>query len=202
MTDIKAVIFDYGGVLIDWNPYYLYRKVLTNDTEVARLLQEIHFNEWNYSFDQGYPLALGIAEMCRLYPEHADMIRLYDERWMETIGLTFDANIALLKEIKASGMPVYGLSNWSMDKFKLVRPRYPFFELFDDMVISGEVKMAKPDPRIYRLLLERNGLTATECLYIDDSEDNYRAACQVGLQAIHYQSSGQLRRELQNRGVL
>jgi 2-haloacid dehalogenase len=202
MTDIKAVIFDYGGVLIDWNPYYLYRKVLTNDTEIARLLQEIHFSEWNYSFDQGYPMALGIAEMCRKYPEHAEMIRLIDEHWLETLGATFDANIALIKEVKASGRPVYGLSNWSSEKFSLVRPCYPFFELFDDMVISGEVKIAKPDPRIFRLLLERNGLNAAECIYIDDSEDNYRAASQVGLQAIHYQSSGQLRRELQSRGVL
>jgi 2-haloacid dehalogenase len=202
MTDIKAVIFDYGGVLIDWNPYYLYRKVFTNDTEVARFLQEIHFNEWNYSFDQGYPMALGLTEMCRLYPEHAEMIRLFDERWLETLGMTFDANIALVREVKERGYAVYGLSNWSAEKFSLVRPRYPFFELFDDMVISGEVKIAKPDPRIFRLLLERNGLTAAECLYIDDSEDNYRAASQVGLQAIHYQSSGQLRRELQSRGVL
>jgi haloacid dehalogenase superfamily, subfamily IA, variant 3 with third motif having DD or ED/haloacid dehalogenase superfamily, subfamily IA, variant 1 with third motif having Dx(3-4)D or Dx(3-4)E len=202
MTDIKAVIFDYGGVLIDWNPYYLYRKVFTNDTEVARFLQEIHFNEWNYSFDQGYPMELGLSEMCRKYPERAEMIRLLDERWLETIGTTFDATIALVKEVKERGYAVYGLSNWSAEKFKLVRPRYPFFDLFDDMVISGEVKMAKPDPRIFRLLVERNGKTPQECIYIDDSEDNYRAASQVGLQAIHYQSSGQLRQELQKRGVL
>lgn len=202
MKKMKAVIFDFGGVLIDWNPYYLYRKVFTNDTEIARLLQEIHFDEWNRYFDQGYPWALGIAEMCRLYPARADMIHLFDERWLETLGTTFKANIALVEAIKNSGTPVYGLSNWSAAKFSLVRPRYEFFDLFADMVISGEVKIAKPDPRIYKLLLERNSLRAGECIYIDDTEDNFHVASQLGLQAIHYQSSGQLHQELQTHGVL
>jgi 2-haloacid dehalogenase len=202
MANIKAVIFDFGGVLIDWNPYYLYRKVYTSDTDIARLLQEIHFNEWNYSFDQGYPMTLGINEMCRLFPEHAESIRLYNDRWSETLGTTFDANIALVKSIKARGLPVYGISNWSTEKFSQVRPLYEFFNLFDDMVISGEVKIAKPDPRIYTLLLKRNHLNPAQCLYIDDSEDNCRGARQVGLQVVRYQSSNQLSQELHSGGVL
>lgn len=202
MEKIKAVIFDFGGVLIDWNPYYLYRKVLTSDTEIARFLQEIHFSEWNYSFDQGYPVALGINEMCRQFPQYADLIRQYDERWLETIGEIFSANIDLVKMVKAAGTPVYGLSNWSSEKFNLVHPRYEFFNLFNDIVISGMVKIAKPDPRIYTLLLDRNALEAKECIYIDDSAENYHAARQVGLQAIQYRSSQQLRRELQSYGVL
>jgi 2-haloacid dehalogenase len=202
MDKIKSVIFDFGGVLIDWNPYHLYRKVLPNDTEIERLLQDIHFREWNYSFDQGYPLARGISEMCRQYPEHADLIHLYDERWLETLGSTFDANIALVEAVKAAGTHVYGLSNWSDEKFSLARPRFKFFDLFEDIVVSGTVKIAKPDPRIYLLLLQRNHLKAEECIYVDDSEDNIRTGRQLGLHCIHYQSNQILCQELKAYGML
>ena len=201
MEKIKAVIFDFGGVLIDWNPYYLYRKVMTNDTEIERFLQEIHFNEWNYSFDQGYPIALGVKEMCRLYPQRADLIRIYDERWMETLGTTFDANIDLVKKVKAAGTPIYGLTNWSNEKFELVRAMFPFFNLFADIAVSGLEKIAKPDPRIYQNLLNRNHLQANDCLYIDDSEVNIRGGRALGLQTVLYQSSQQLRQELAAHGA-
>lgn len=202
MNKINAVIFDYGGVLIDWNPYYLYRKLLVNDTEIARFLQEIDFKTWNYEFDKGYPFEKGIAEMMSKYPQHSELIQTYGERWLETIGVTFDETIQLVKEVKAKGYRVFGLSNWSAEKFKIVRPQYEFFNLFEDMVISGEVRAVKPEPQIYRILLERNHLNAEECLYIDDSEDNIRGGRQVGLNTIQYQSSRLLRDALQAYGVL
>ena len=202
MTEIKNVIFDFGGVLIEWSPYLLYRKVLPNDTEIERFLQEVHFFEWNYSFDQGYPFEMGIAEMCRRYPDRADLLQLLQERWLETLGVTYDANINMIKELKGRGVPVYGLSNWGDTTFAMTCKKYPFFDLFDDRVISGEVKIAKPDPRIFKLLIERNHLNPAECLFIDDSEDNCRAAHALGINAVLYQSSKQVRQELVSQGLL
>lgn len=201
MENIKAVIFDFGGVLIDWNPYYLFRKVMVNDTEIERFLQEIDFKTWNYEFDKGYPFDKGVEDLCQKYPHYAELIRLFDERWMETLGVPFDATVDILNKVKATGMPVYGLTNWSVEKFDLVRPQHQFFDLFEDMVISGKEKIAKPDPRIYKLLLQRNNLNANDCVYIDDSEDNIRAGRKVGLKTIHYQSSRQLKEALGSFGV-
>jgi 2-haloacid dehalogenase len=202
MKKIKSVIFDFGGVLIDWNPYYLLRKLMTNDTDIARFMQEINFKQWNYELDMGYPFDKGIADIAVKFPQYSDLIRVYDERWLETIGVTFNETIDLVRQVKDAGYRVFGLSNWSERKFSEVRPRYEFFNLFEDMVISGEVKLAKPDPRIYQVLLERNGLNANECLYIDDSEDNIRGGRQVGLNTIQYQSSPLLKEELQAYGIL
>lgn len=196
MDNIKAVIFDFGGVLIDWNPYYLYRKVIPNDNEIASFLHETGILDWNYTFDQGYPFSLGIAELSRRFPQHAELIRMFDERWLETLGTTFDATIELVKAVKARGIPVYGLTNWSSEKFEQVRPQYEFMNLFADIVVSGVEKIAKPDPRIYTLLLERNGLNAVDCLYIDDSKENCRTARQIGLHTVEYQSSQRLKEEL------
>ena len=202
MTEIKNVIFDFGGVLIEWSPYLLYRKVLPNDTEIERFLQEVHFFEWNYSFDQGYPFEMGIDEMCRRYPDRVDLLQLLQERWLETLGVTYEANINMIKELKGRGVPVYGLSNWGEETFALTCKKYPFFDLFDDRVISGEVKIAKPDPRIFKLLIERNHLNPAECMFIDDSEDNCRAAHALGINAVLYQSSKQVRQELVSQGLL
>lgn len=202
MSEIKNVIFDFGGVLIEWSPYLLYRKVLPNDTEIERFLQEVHFYEWNYSFDQGYPFDMGIAEMCRRFPERADLIHILAERWLETLGVTYDANIAMIKELKGRGVPVFGLSNWGAETFERTRQKFPFFDLFDDRVISGEVKIAKPDPRIFTLLLERNKLDPQQCIFIDDNEDNCRTAHSLGITPVLYQNSKQVRGKLVERGLL
>jgi 2-haloacid dehalogenase len=202
MNNIKAVIFDFGGVLIDWNPYHLFRKVMVNDTEIEIFLQEIDFKTWNYEFDKGYSFTKGIEEMCQKYPSRAETIRIFNDRWIETIGGIFDATVDLVKKVKSNGYLVFGLSNWSAEKFAMVRSRYDFFELFDDMAISGIEKAAKPDKRIFKVLLERNSLKASECLFIDDSENNILISRQLGFNGIHYQSSRQLSQELQNRGIL
>lgn len=196
MAEIKNVIFDFGGVLVEWSPYLLYRKLLPNDTEIERFLQEVQLKEWNLSFDQGYPYKMGIEELCRRYPQRAELLHAFDERWAETLGVAFEANIDLIKELKANGVPVYGLSNWSAEKFPIACQIYPIFDLFDDKVISGDVKITKPDLRIYKLLLERNSLKAEECIFFDDSEENCRAARQLGIDAVLYQNSKQIRQEL------
>ena len=201
MVEIKAVIFDYGGVLMDWNPYYLLRKLLPNDTEIARFLEEINFSYWNYECDKGYPFAQVVEELSQKFPHRAEVIHQFDVRWLETIGGVFSGTEEILKSLKSREFPIYGLSNWSDEKFDLVRPKYEFFNWFNDMVISGKEKVAKPDPAIYQLLLSRNHLDPRECIYIDDSETNIRTGRQLGLNCVQYQSSGQLREALAGFGL-
>lgn len=202
MTDIKAVIFDFGGVLIDWNPYYLLRKVMVNDTDIENFLQEIDFKSWNYECDKGLPFEASVEELCLKFPHRAELLRIYNERWLETLGRVFDRNVETLKALKDRGVPLYGLSNWSAEKFALVEPRYEFFSWFIDKAISGREKTAKPDPQLARILLERNHLDPKECVYIDDSEDNIRMGKNLGLNVILYQSSQQLRTALADHGFL
>jgi 2-haloacid dehalogenase len=200
MNDVKAVIFDFGGVLIDWNPYHLFRKIMVNDTEIECFLQEIGFKAWNVECDKGLPFTASLEELCREFPHRANLLHAYNERWLETLGSVFEANVTILRRLAAQGVPLYGLSNFSAEKFALTEPRYDFFKLFKDMVISGREKTAKPDPRIYRILLERNQLKPGQCVYIDDSEDNIRAGRSLGFNCILYGSSLQLRRELRKMG--
>jgi 2-haloacid dehalogenase len=202
MTDTKAVIFDFGGVLIDWNPYYLLRKVMVNDTEIEGFLQEIGFKAWNYECDKGLLISESVEDMYRKFPHRAELLRTYNERWLETLGRVFEKNVETLKTLKDHGVPVYGLSNWSADKFAIVEQRYDFFNWFIDKAISGREKTAKPDPQLARILLERNNLVPAECVYIDDSEDNIRMGQNLGLNVILYQSSQQLRTALASHGFL
>lgn len=202
MTDEKAVIFDFGGVLIDWNPYYLLRKVMVNDTEIEGFLQEIGFKAWNYECDKGLPFDASVEELCLKFPHRAELLRTYNERWLETLGRVFEKNVETLKTLKDQGVPLYGLSNWSAEKFALVEPRYEFFNWFIDKAISGRERTAKPDPQLARILLERNHLVPAECVYIDDSEDNIRMGQNLGLNVILYQSSQQLRTALASHGFL
>ena len=197
----KSVIFDFGGVLLDWSPYYLLRKVMTNDTDIAAFLQEIDFWKWNVECDKGLSISDSIETMCRKFPNRAELLHIYNERWLETLGRVFETNVALLKELSAMGVPLYGLSNWSPDKFAIVERTYDFFSVFKDMTISGREKTAKPDPTLCSILLQRNALNASECIYIDDSEDNIRMGRQLGLNCIQFRSSAQLQEELIRLGL-
>jgi 2-haloacid dehalogenase len=201
MTDTKAVIFDFGGVLIDWNPFYLLRKVMVNDTEIEGFLQEIGFKAWNYECDKGLSINESVEDMCRKFPHRAELLHTYNERWLETLGRVFEKNVETLKTLKDHGVPIYGLSNWSADKFAIVEKRYEFFNWFIDKAISGREKTAKPDPQLARILLERNHLVPADCVYIDDSEDNIRMGRQLGLNCVLYRSSAQLREELIKWGL-
>jgi 2-haloacid dehalogenase len=194
---IKAVVFDFGGVLMDWNPYYLFCTAMGNDREtVDNFLKKINFSEWNVKQDRGRSFAEGTAELISQFPEYTELIRAYDERYMETVGGAFQPVVEILKKLKDTGHPLYGLSNWAAEKFSIVRSIYPFFAWFDDIVLSGEVGLLKPDKEIYELLLKRIGLSADECLFIDDHGPNIQAARELGFQTIQYQSPGQLEEEL------
>ncbi|MCL4561044.1 MAG: HAD family phosphatase [Chloroflexi bacterium] len=168
-----AIVFDLGGVLLDWNPRYLYTRFFDGDSAaMEKFLERIHFNEWNLQQDAGRPFAEAVDELCARYPDDADLIRIFDARWEDTLKGAIHETVAILSTVKRAGYPVYALSNWSVEKFTLVRPRYEFLSWFDDILVSGEVKLAKPDPRIFTLLLERIRRPAHECLLIDDTPAN------------------------------
>jgi 2-haloacid dehalogenase len=192
-----AIIFDFGNVLVDWDPRYLYRKLLDGDQAIEQFLGEVDFFEWNLEHDAGRPFDESIAEMCARFPQYCDLIRAYDLRYEESISGPIWPTVKVLRRLKAAGYPLYGLSNWPADKFDLVRPKYEFFSWFDDIVVSGKVRIAKPDPRIFELLLERIGRPAHECLFIDDSPKNILVAQQLGFQTIRYISTEQLKQELE-----
>jgi 2-haloacid dehalogenase len=198
-----VIVFDLGGVLMDWDPYYLYSKLLGDDRQaVERFLKAIDFTGWNQEQDRGRTFAEGTAELVARFPEYSELIRAYDERYLESLHGAIQPVVEILRRLKEAGYRLYGLSNWPAEKFALVRPQYPFFEWFDDLVISGEVGLAKPEEAIFDLLLERAGRPAGECLLIDDHDSNIRAARALGFQTILFQSPQQLEAELRRRGIL
>jgi 2-haloacid dehalogenase len=197
-----ALIFDFGGVLIDWNPRYLYRKVFADEQTMERFLAEVGFFEWNKLQDAGRPLSEAVADLCSRHPQHCELIRLYDERYEESLSGPIPASVAILSRLRAAGCKLYGLSNWPQEKFQLVRHKFEFFNWFDELFISGELGLAKPDPRIFRLVLQCLARPADQCLLIDDSTNNIAAAQALGLRTIHFLSPQQLENELLALGII
>ena len=202
-SSIKAIIFDYGNVLLDWNPRNVYRRYFPNDVEaMERFLQEVNFMEWNAHQDKGRPFAEGIAILSEQFPQYAELIRAYHEHWIDSIGEAFTGTVEILKQLKQAGYLLYGFSNWSAETFPFAREKYDFFDLLDDMVISGAVGFVKPEPEIYRIMLDKIGRPAQECLFIDDSFPNINQANTMGFVTIHFQSRTQLEKELKRLGII
>jgi 2-haloacid dehalogenase len=197
-----AIIFDFGGVLVDWNPYYLYRHFLGENLEdTKRFMEEVDFAAWNRENDRGRPMAQGVQELAARFPQHREMILAYDPRYPETISGPIFGVVEILENLKVAGYPLYGLSNWPAEKFAPVRKAYSFFDLFDDILISADVKLIKPDPQIFKILLERIGCSAQDCIFIDDSKNNTQAAEELGFKTVHFRSAEQLAAELRGFGV-
>lgn len=195
-ASIKAIIFDLGNVLLGWDARALYQRLLPDPQAVDSFLEQIRFSEWNAQQDAGRPFHEGVAELSRQFPQHARLIQAYDTYWQESITGTYDETIQIARELKQAGWSLYLLSNFSAEKFELIRGQHSFLNLFDDMIISGEHRLIKPDPAIFELTLERIGCQARECLFIDDSLPNVETARSLGFTAIHYRSPSQLRSEL------
>jgi 2-haloacid dehalogenase len=198
-----TIVFDFGNVLVDWDPRYLYRKLFPdNEAAMELFLEEVDFIGWNQQQDEGRTFAEGVADLCDRFPDYCDLIRAYDERWEESLGGPIWQTVKVLRRLKQAGYPLYGLSNWSGEKFRLVCDQYHFFGWFEDIVLSGDVRLAKPDERIFQLLLDRIEKTAGECLLIDDSLENIMAARDLGFEIIHFTSAEQLEAELCERDIL
>jgi HAD superfamily hydrolase (TIGR01509 family) len=201
--NLPAVVFDFGGVLISWDPRKLYRQFFPNNPAgMERFLEEVDFYNWNLQFDWGVPFSQGVAALSQRFPAYSDLIQAFDDLWEQSLVGSIEPTVAILQDLKQAGYPLYGLSNWSAEKFYAVKDHYPFFNWFDGLVISGEVKVAKPDPRIFELTLSKIGRPAEECLLIDDTLENILVARDMGFQTLHFESPEQLRAELSQRGFL
>ncbi|MGZ9226596.1 MAG: HAD family hydrolase [Anaerolineales bacterium] len=201
-TKIQAVIFDFGNVLLEWNPRHVYRRYFQNEDAMEQFLAEVNFMDWNAQQDKGRTFAQGVAELSRQFPHYSELIQAYHDNWEDSIGEFFAGTVEIMKRLKAKGYSLYGLSNWSAETFPLAREKYDFFNLLDDIVISGEVGMIKPDPEIFEHLLQRISRKADECLFIDDAPANVEQAQKMGFTTIQFQSPEQLEDELRKRHVL
>lgn len=197
---IKAVVFDFGGVLVEWDPRRLYRKIFSDESEMEAFLKNVCSPEWNLTLDKGKPFKQAVAERIALFPEYADEIRAFDDRWEEMRGNAIAENVALLRRL-AKRYPVYGLTNWSEEKFLQTKPKFDFFSLFNGIVVSGVEKEVKPEPRLFEILLERYGLNANECVFIDDSLPNVETAKKLGFTAFRFTTPVKLVADLKAAGV-
>ncbi len=202
MDVIEAVVFDIGGVLLDWNPRYLYRELFADEEAMERFLAEVCTIEWHRANDLGVPYAESCAALAERHPEQADMIWAWGRRTEEMIGGPIDGTVQILRELLAAGVPCYALTNMEAETYPLRRERYDFMRWFAGTVVSSHEHVAKPEPEIFHRLLERFGLTARSTLLIDDSQVNVDAARDVGMRALRFESPEQARAQLQQAGLL
>ncbi len=204
MTDgsVQAVVFDLGGVLIDWNPRYLYRRVFDSEGEMEGFLTTVCTPEWNAELDRGRSFEEMVALLCSEHPERREEIEAYHLRWDEMLGESFEGSVRILEELHSAGYPLYALTNWSAETFHIARKRYGFLSLFREIIVSGEAGLVKPDPKIYELLVERTGIDPSRAVFVDDREENVRAAEKQGFTGVLFQEPRQLRWDLTGLGLL
>jgi 2-haloacid dehalogenase len=198
---IDTVVFDLGGVLIDWNPYHLYRELLPDDRAIGDFIEEIDLYGFLHGVDADKPFEASVRELAGRHPHHADLIHAYWDRWPETLNGALDDTVTLVRELKARAVPLYVVSNWSGETWHH-GAGFPFLDHFDGLVISGLEGIAKPDARIYRILLDRHGLAAGTCLFVDDRRENVEAAERLGFHGHLFDGAAALRQRLQDTGLL
>jgi 2-haloacid dehalogenase len=202
MADIRGVIFDLGGVVIDWNPMYLYRKVFAGDeAKAADFLARICPYDWNVRQDAGRSLAAATEEQVALFPEWENEIRAYYGRWIEMIGGLVPGTPDILLELKASGIRLFALSNWSRETFSRIVHSYGELALFEEIMLSADYGCIKPEEQIYRIALERFAMPAEALLFVDDSPNNVHGAEAAGLRALSFTGAEQLRGDLARLGI-
>jgi 2-haloacid dehalogenase len=199
---IAAVVFDLGGVLIDWDPRYLYRTLFDDDAAMEEFLATVTTPEWNLAQDAGRPWAEAIEELVVRHPERRDLIEAYWHRWPETLGGVIEPTLAILDELRSTGIRLFALSNWSGETFPRARAQFPWLDWFEGIVISGDERLIKPDPRIFDVLLERYAVTATKAMFVDDNATNVEAARSLGFHAVRFIDAPTLRADLVRFGVL
>ena len=196
-----TVVFDVGNVLLRWDPRFLYRRIFDDEERMEWFLAHVCTSAWNVEQDRGRDWDEAVALLVERHPEHEMPIRAFHERWHETVSGPIEENVAVLERLREAGVPTYCITNFSGAKFREAQQRFPFLARFDGAIVSGDERLLKPDPAIYRLLLTRYGLEAQECLFIDDSTANVEGARSVGMQALHYVEPMDLAAELTGRGI-
>jgi 2-haloacid dehalogenase len=194
---INTIIFDLGGVLIDWDPRHVYRTIFKSEEEIERFLTHVCTPAWNAEQDRGRSLREATEELAATHPEYADEIRAFYGRWPEMLGGAISESVELLDSLRQSGQyRLLALTNWSAETFSIARNRFDFLTWFEGIVVSGEEQIIKPDLRLYQVLLDRYQVDPAQAVFIDDAEKNVVAARQVGLHGIHFRSPMQLREDL------
>jgi 2-haloacid dehalogenase len=200
---IDTVIFDFGGVLIDWNPRYLYRKIFKTEEAIEYFLDKVCSFEWNEAQDGGRMIAVANELLIAEFPAYENEIKAFYERWTEMLGGQISETLELLKKIKSENkVRLLGLTNWSAETFPLAYDRYDFLHMFEGIVVSGTEKLKKPDPKIYELICTRYHLDKTKSLFIDDNERNILAAENFGLQTHLFQNASLLNESLVKLAIL
>lgn len=203
MNQPKAIIFDLGNVLVDWNPDYLFRKIITDADKRQYFLTHICNLHWNELQDGGRTIAEGTAELLAQHPEWEEQIRAYYDRWPEMFNGPIEGTVEIFRQLKAQERyKFYALTNWSAELFPIALEIFPFFHWFDGRVVSGEEGMRKPDPTFFQLLLDRYGLQASEVLFIDDNLRNVMAAEAMAIDSICFENPQQLQAALAERGIV
>lgn len=197
-----TVVFDLGGVLIDWNPRHLYRRLFGDEAAMERFLAEVCTMHWNEQQDAGRGWDEAIATLSAQHPQHAGLIAAYRARWDEMLGGPLAPSVAVLDELRGRNLRLYALTNWSHETFPIAWERYDFLHWFAGVMVSGQERLLKPDPAIFRRLLSRFGLLPQRTIYIDDASRNVDAARRLGMHGLLFRDAATLRAELRAAGVL
>ncbi|MGF6510713.1 HAD family hydrolase [Paraburkholderia sp. 32] len=203
---IKAVVFDFGGVLIDWSPEYLYRELIPDEVERRWFLTHVCSMDWVIRQDGGQPIVEATDELIARFPDHEPLIRAFYERWHQMVAGVLDDGIALMEKLEAAEVPLFGLTNWSAETFPYAWEHYPVLRRFRDVVVSGRVKLVKPDPAIFaemrrRIELQMPGVEPAELVFIDDNAKNAEAAKALGWHGVHHTSAAQTEAKLRELGL-
>lgn len=197
---ISAIIFDIGNVLIQWDMRLLYRKLFSDEEAINRFIDETDLWAWNLEQDRGRDWNTAEEELVARAPHYEKEIRAFRSRWHEMVPGPVSGTVAIKESLKEQAVPLYAITNFASDTFIETQQRFPFLYEFEDIIVSGEERLIKPDKAIYNMLLQRNGLRAEECLFIDDNVANIEGARQVGLQTHHFIKPELLGQDLRTRG--
>lgn len=192
---IHTIIFDFGGVLVDWNPRYLYRDYFQDEEKMEWFLENICTNEWNLEQDRGRSLKEGTQILVEKFPEFQKEIEMYYGQWETMLKDSIPGTVEILYELK-SKFPVFGLTNWSAETFPIALKRFNFFQVFNGILVSGEEKLIKPDSKIFERMMDKFQLNPENCLFIDDNLKNVEASRAFGLHTLHFKNPEELRKDL------
>jgi len=202
MAGDQAVLFDLGGVLIDWNPRHLFSQVIADPARLEHFLDEVCGARWNWAIDAGKPFLEAVRERQAERPEYAEEIGIWYDRWEDMMTGDLPETVAILGELNARATPLFALTNWYRETFPIARARFGFMGWFRDIVVSGVEGLAKPDPAFFRLAADRCGLAPERTVFIDDVQANVDSARALGFDAVRFTGAGPLRAELEARGLL
>lgn len=199
---VKNIIFDLGNVIIEWNSDRVYDKYFKTVSEKETFYNTTKIKELNLELDRGLPFEIGLSKLADSYPLYSEAIWLWKHSWVEMLGNELTGTLAMVEQLKSKGYALYALTNWAHETFIYAEENFKWLDHFLDIVVSGRVGLIKPEPEIFELLLKRNNLQASECLFIDDSLPNVQSAKFLGMDAIHFTSSNQLEKDIKARKIL